>query len=356
MLHAADPPRRRRRIRHVGLRRISLTQWIIISMVVGVARRLRCSPTGAPSTAVGRRPTCSVLSTIFLRMIKSLIVPLLFAHARRGHRRPRRRHEARGPARVPVDRLLRDRHDARARRRPARGEHREAGRRASNLGAASTRGRRRVRDDADDVRGRASSTPCRRASSRPRRRTKCCRSCSSRSSSPSRCRRCRGRRRRSCSRLREPDRGDVQVRRHRDDVRAVRHRRGDRGHGRRRAGSACCTTSACSCCTLYGALIVFVLFVLVPVALIFRVPIRRFWQAVKEPWLIAFTTASSEAALPLAMQRMEQLGVPRRIVVVRAADRLLVQSRRQHALSRAGVGVRRRRRRASTCRSRSRSS
>ena len=66
--------------------------------------------------------------------------------------------------------------------------------------------------------------------------------------------------------------------------------------------------------TLYGALIVFVLFVLVPIAIAFKVPIRRFWQAVKEPWLIAFTTASSEAALPLALQRMERLGVPRRIV------------------------------------------
>ncbi len=66
--------------------------------------------------------------------------------------------------------------------------------------------------------------------------------------------------------------------------------------------------------TLYGALAVFVFFVLVPVALAFKVPIRRFWQATKEPWLIAFTTASSEAALPLALQRMERLGVPRRIV------------------------------------------
>jgi proton glutamate symport protein len=63
--------------------------------------------------------------------------------------------------------------------------------------------------------------------------------------------------------------------------------------------------------TLYGALIVFVL---IPVALLFKVPLRRFWQAVKEPWLIAFTTASSEAALPLALQQMERLGVPRRIV------------------------------------------
>ena len=66
--------------------------------------------------------------------------------------------------------------------------------------------------------------------------------------------------------------------------------------------------------TLYGSLVVFALFVLLPVALIFRVPIRRFVRAVREPWLIAFTTASSEAAFPLAMERMEQLGVPRRIV------------------------------------------
>ena len=52
----------------------------------------------------------------------------------------------------------------------------------------------------------------------------------------------------------------------------------------------------------------------VPIALIFRVPLKRFVRAVREPWLIAFTTASSEAAFPLAMERMEQLGVPRRIV------------------------------------------
>jgi len=66
--------------------------------------------------------------------------------------------------------------------------------------------------------------------------------------------------------------------------------------------------------TLYGALIVFVLFVLVPVALIFRIPLGAFWRTVREPWLIAFSTASSEAALPRAMQKMEAFGVPRRIV------------------------------------------
>jgi proton glutamate symport protein len=66
--------------------------------------------------------------------------------------------------------------------------------------------------------------------------------------------------------------------------------------------------------SLYGALVIFVLCVLVPVMIVARVPIRRFLRAVREPWLIAFTTASSEAALPLAMERMEALGVPRRIV------------------------------------------
>lgn len=66
--------------------------------------------------------------------------------------------------------------------------------------------------------------------------------------------------------------------------------------------------------TLYGTIILFVLVVLLPIAFAFRVPLRRFWQAIKEPWLIAFTTASSEAAFPLAMQNLERLGVPRRIV------------------------------------------
>jgi proton glutamate symport protein len=66
--------------------------------------------------------------------------------------------------------------------------------------------------------------------------------------------------------------------------------------------------------TLYGALIVFVLLVLLPVALAARIPIRAFWGAVKEPWLVAFSTASSEAALPLAMQSLEKFGLPKRII------------------------------------------
>lgn len=66
--------------------------------------------------------------------------------------------------------------------------------------------------------------------------------------------------------------------------------------------------------TLYGALIAFVLFVLVPIALLARVPMAKFWAHAREPWLIAFSTASSEAALPRAMEAMEKFGVPRRII------------------------------------------
>jgi len=66
--------------------------------------------------------------------------------------------------------------------------------------------------------------------------------------------------------------------------------------------------------TLYLALAFFILAVLLPIALIFKVPIRKFLKAVKEPAVIAFSTTSSEAALPRAMEVLERLGVPRRIV------------------------------------------
>jgi proton glutamate symport protein len=66
--------------------------------------------------------------------------------------------------------------------------------------------------------------------------------------------------------------------------------------------------------TLYGALVVFVCCVLLPIAITFKVPVRLFWKWVKEPWLIAFSTASSEAALPLAMENLDKFGVPKRIV------------------------------------------
>ena len=66
--------------------------------------------------------------------------------------------------------------------------------------------------------------------------------------------------------------------------------------------------------TLYAALVVFILAVLLPIALVFRVPMRHFLTAVAEPVTIAFGTASSEAALPRAMEAMEAIGVPRQIV------------------------------------------
>ncbi len=66
--------------------------------------------------------------------------------------------------------------------------------------------------------------------------------------------------------------------------------------------------------TLYLALAGFGLLVLLPAALLFGVPIRRFLAAVAEPATIAFATSTSEAALPRAMEKMEALGVPRRIV------------------------------------------
>jgi proton glutamate symport protein len=66
--------------------------------------------------------------------------------------------------------------------------------------------------------------------------------------------------------------------------------------------------------TLYTALAVFFLLVLVPVMVMFRIPIVAFFKAIKEPALIAFSTTSSEAALPRAMECVEAFGVPRRIV------------------------------------------
>ena len=66
--------------------------------------------------------------------------------------------------------------------------------------------------------------------------------------------------------------------------------------------------------TLYAALIVLILFVMLPIAIVFRINLRRFIQAVREPAIIAFSTSTSEAALPRAMEAMERFGVPRRIV------------------------------------------
>jgi proton glutamate symport protein len=66
--------------------------------------------------------------------------------------------------------------------------------------------------------------------------------------------------------------------------------------------------------SLYVGLIIFIIFVLLPVMAIFKIPIIPFFKAVFEPASLAFATTSSESALPLAMERMEQFGVPRKIV------------------------------------------
>jgi proton glutamate symport protein len=66
--------------------------------------------------------------------------------------------------------------------------------------------------------------------------------------------------------------------------------------------------------TFYAALAAFIFLVLVPVILFSRIPLRRFVAAVAEPAAIGFATTTSEAALPLAMERMEEFGVPRWIV------------------------------------------
>jgi proton glutamate symport protein len=66
--------------------------------------------------------------------------------------------------------------------------------------------------------------------------------------------------------------------------------------------------------TLYAALLAFLLLVLVPVARLARIDLKRFVAAIAEPVSIAFATTSSEAALPLAMERMEEFGVPRQVV------------------------------------------
>ena len=66
--------------------------------------------------------------------------------------------------------------------------------------------------------------------------------------------------------------------------------------------------------TLYVALVAFLVLVLLPAALLFRIPVLKFMSAVSKPASIAFATANSESALPSAMESMEAFGVPRKIV------------------------------------------
>ena len=66
--------------------------------------------------------------------------------------------------------------------------------------------------------------------------------------------------------------------------------------------------------TMYVSAVLCILLVLLPGLLLFRIPIGKFFRAVREPFMIGFSTASSEAALPLALERMEEFGVPPHIV------------------------------------------
>jgi proton glutamate symport protein len=66
--------------------------------------------------------------------------------------------------------------------------------------------------------------------------------------------------------------------------------------------------------TFYAAIVVFILIVLLPVAVLIKAPIKKFLSAVADPVALAFATTSSEAALPRAMEAMEAIGVPRRVV------------------------------------------
>ncbi len=66
--------------------------------------------------------------------------------------------------------------------------------------------------------------------------------------------------------------------------------------------------------TLYVALIVFLLTVILPLLLILKIPVKKFILALSEPASIAFATANSESALPAALESMERFGVPRKIV------------------------------------------
>ena len=66
--------------------------------------------------------------------------------------------------------------------------------------------------------------------------------------------------------------------------------------------------------TMYVSAVLCILAVLLPGLVIFRIPFGRFYRAVREPFLIGFSTASSEAALPLSLENMEQFGVPKHIV------------------------------------------
>jgi len=66
--------------------------------------------------------------------------------------------------------------------------------------------------------------------------------------------------------------------------------------------------------TMYASRLIFVVVIFGSIVILMRIPLRGFYRAVREPFLIAFSTASSEAALPLALENMQLFGVPKHIV------------------------------------------
>lgn len=66
--------------------------------------------------------------------------------------------------------------------------------------------------------------------------------------------------------------------------------------------------------TLYAALAVLIFCVLLPIALLIKLPIKRFLQTIAEPVSIAFATTSSDAALPKAMEKLAEFGIPKKII------------------------------------------
>ena len=66
--------------------------------------------------------------------------------------------------------------------------------------------------------------------------------------------------------------------------------------------------------TLYAALFSFVALVFIPIGLIVKLPFKKFISTISEPVSIAFATASSEAALPKAMEKLIEMGIPKKVV------------------------------------------
>ena len=211
-------------------RRISLSQWIVISMVVGIivgwafpeaqrARAWRLGGDGPERAVVGLPAHDQVVDRA-----------AAVRDAGRGHRRPRRRHEEGRPARVPLDHLFRDRDDARARRRPGGREPREARRAASISARRRRRKARSSRSTHTTLTGVIEHTvPTSFFDAAAKNEVLqivffaiIFAVALSKVQGPSK--------KFMLTRLREPVGSDVQVREHRDGVRADRHRGGDRRH------------------------------------------------------------------------------------------------------------------------------